>query len=419
MKIAIDCRSIIDTKEGGMAGIGHYTYFLVRHLLKQDTENTYTLFFDGKIKKSMITDILGSNRRAKVVTLKTRKSGKVLPYLHSHQGFAKEVMRGKHDLFHAPTGSLPMGYKGKSVITVHDLAIYLHPEWFPGGQIFSRRVVVPKSIREAERIIAVSASTKRDLMRQFKTPKEKIVVIHEGVEHHVPFEELEKKKEGVLKEHGIKDPYFLYLGTIEPRKNVEGLVAAFERLAKEFPDLVVDTKLILAGSKGWKSEAAFKAIEKANLRLRKKAVRHIGYVDAEDKLTLMAESVAFVFPTRYEGFGLPVLEAMSLGIPVIASETSSIPEITGPDGAMLVEPGDQTELVLAMKHLLEDPDRRALLGRRGLERSTEFSWERAAGETLEVYEDAVREKHRLTHPAADLRHRWIDDTLFDTPHRQI
>lgn len=416
MKIAIDCRSIMETENGGMAGIGHYTYFLVRHLLKLDDENRYALFFDAKTKKSVIADTIGGNRNAEVITMKSK--GK-LPYLHSHRTSAKAFGKAGADILHAPTGSLPMGFRGKSVITVHDLAIYLHPEWFPGGQLFSRRYVVPSSIRKASRIIAVSESTKRDLTKLFKTDAEKVAVIHEGVEHHIPYSEIEKKKDAVLSSHKISEPYFLYLGTIEPRKNVEGLIAAFERLTKEFPDLVGDTKLILAGAKGWKSGAAFKAIEKAKLRLRKDVVRHIGYVDAEDKLTLMAESVAFVFPTRYEGFGLPVLEAMSLGVPVITTETSSIPEITGRDGAMLVGVDDQAELILAMKHLLEDPDRRAMLGQRGLERSTEFSWEKTAGETLEVYEDAVREKEKLRHPAADLRHRWIDDTLFETPHRSI
>jgi len=419
MKIAIDCRSIIDTKTGGMAGIGHYTYFLVRHLLKLDEEGDYTLFFDAGAKRSAIADVLGSSRNAKVVTLRSGRSGMALPYIHSHRSITKKVGKVRPDIFHGPTGSLPMGHRGKSIITVHDLAIYLHPEWFPGGQLFSRRYVVPSSIRRAERIIAVSHSTKHDLMKLFKTPSEKVVVVHEGARHHIPFSEFEKKKRGVLSAHRISDPYFLYLGTIEPRKNVEGLVSAFERLVKQFPGLVGDTKLILAGAKGWKSDPAFKAMEKAKLRLGKECIRHIGYVDAEDKLTLMANSLAFVFPTRYEGFGLPVLEAMSLGVPVIATETSSIPEITGRDGAMLVSPSDPSELVLAMKHLLEDPDKRALLGQRGLERSMEFSWDRAAGETLEVYEDALREKEKLRHPSADLRHRWIDDTLFETPHRSI
>lgn len=421
MKIAIDCRPAAPGS-GYPAGIGRYAAELTRHLLKLDEEDRYVLLFDDAAKKSAVADIVGAARNVEIVRLKVSRGRRLLPVAYSHGLVAKAVAAKAPDVLHATTGSLPLGYRGRSVITVHDLAIYLHPEWFPGGQFFSRRLVVPKSVRTADRVIAVSHSTKRDLLKVFAVPPEKIAVIHEGVEHHLPFSELSAMKEPVLKRRELGRPYFLFLGTVEPRKNVDGLVRAFAALAKSFPGLASGVDLVLAGAEGWKAGAALREMEKANDALEKAGidarVRRLGRVSEEERLVLMAESVAFVFPTWYEGFGLPVLEAMSLGVPVIASNVSSIPEIAGHDGALLVDPGDAGELVLAMKHLLEDPDKRAALGRRGMLRSTEFRWEKAAGETLEIYEEAAR-GGRAAHAPANLRAKWMDETLFGTPHRPL
>lgn len=415
MRIAIDCRSI--TGPGGeMAGIGHYTYFLVRHLLRLDGADEYTLFVEHALPASTITDLKGSARNVRIKRMPSKKG---LPYFGSHRTFSKAVEKEKPDIFHGPTGSLPLGYRGKSVVTVHDLAIYLHPEWFPGRQFFSKRVVVPAGLERAERIISVSRSTKRDIMKLFSIPSEKIAVIHEGVEFHVPEGELSGTR-SLQDRYGIDRPYFMALGTIEPRKNYPRIIEAYVALAKGFPELVGQTELLIAGGEGWKTDATMKALAKGEKALKESParIRTLGYVPAEDKWGLLAESVAFLFPSLYEGFGLPVLEAMSLGVPVVVSETSSLPEITGSDGAMLVDPNDTTEWVLAMKALLENPMKRAELGRLGMERSTEFGWQKTAGETLEVYEAAVM-GGEVARQATNLRKRWIDETLFHTPHRPL
>ncbi len=379
MRIAIDCRSISNPERGEMAGIGHYTYFLVRHLLRQDDENSYVLFFDERAGEDLPRRLIGAHRNAETKVMPLCRYKRLLPYAYSHHLVAKAIARERADLFHSPTGSLPLGYEGRSAITVHDLAIYAHPEWFPGGQLFARRFVVPESVRRTDGIIAVSQSTKRDLQRLFAVPEEKISVIREGVEHPAEPKETPSPR--------IGHPYFLYLGTVEPRKNVDGLVRAYRTLADHFPKLVGRTEMVIAGARGWKSERVFQDIEKANAHFGKRGphIRVLGYVKSEDKPALMAQALAFVFPTFYEGFGLPVLEAMSLGVPVVSSNTSSIPEIVGRAG-VLVDPGDRAELTLALKHLLEDPDRRQALGRAGYERSMEFRWEKTAGETLERYE---------------------------------
>ncbi len=388
MKIAIDCRSILNPDGGELAGIGHYTHFLVKHLLAQDDENAYVLFFDARASKGLIAEIIGASRNARAVVLPLSKFKKLFPYAWSHRVVAKAIADEKADVFHAPTGSLPMGYRGKSVITVHDLAIYDHPEWFPGGQLFSKRMVVPASVRNASKIIAVSHATKRDAVRLFAVPPEKIRVIHEGVVHREAGEH-DHQRASVLLRHGLDRPYFLFLGTIEPRKNVLGLVHAFGTLAEQFPSLADGTDLVIAGATGWKSDETLAYIAKINKSLGGERVRMLGYLPAEDKEEVMAHALAFMFPTLYEGFGLPVLEAMSLGVPVVSSDVSSIPEIVGRDG-VLVDPTHRSELMLAMKHLLENPDYRRELGMRGLHRSIEFRWERTAGETLEVYEEVAK-----------------------------
>lgn len=384
MRIAIDCRPIVSPEKGVMTGIGRYTHALVRHLLRIDEENRYVLFFDERASRGLIGEILGGHHNAEAKVLPFSRFKKFFPYAYSHRFVASAIAKCGADVYHGTTGSLPMGYRGRSVVTVHDLAIYLHPEWFPGGQFFSRRFVVPASVRRAAKVIAVSQATKTDVQKIFATPAEKIAVVYEGVEPPPP--------DSWEASSARKKPYLLYLGTIEPRKNVVGLVQAYASLAKRFPRLIGDTELVLAGARGWKSEPAFKAIEEANRAFGNSGprVQVLGYVSEAEKPALMAHATAFVFPSLYEGFGLPVLEAMNLGVPVITSSLSSLPEIAGRGAALLVDPANPAELSLALKHLLEDPAKRAELGRRGMERSTDFRWDKTAGETLEVYEEAFK-----------------------------
>ena len=293
-----------------------------------------------------MAETIGSHPKAAAKVLPFCKYKKYLPYAYAHHLVASAIAKERADVFHAPSGSLPMGYAGASVITVHDLAIYLHPEWFPGGQLFARRIVVPSSVRRAKRIIAVSRSTKRDLQRIFSAPSEKISVIHEGVDPASltasTFAKASADKSAGKSSFDLKKPYFLFLGTIEPRKNVDGLVRAYETLVRRFSKLSDGVELVIAGARGWKSERTFARIEAFNKTHGGggPVIRTLGYVSAEDKAALMARALAFVFPSFYEGFGLPVLEAMSLGAPVITSNLSSLPEVTG-RAALPVDPRDE------------------------------------------------------------------------------
>ncbi len=382
MRIAIDCRPVVSPDRGDLTGIGHYVRQLARHLLRLDEENEYILFFDERAKQGTIGEILGGHRNATAKILPFSRFKKILPYAYSHRLVASAIQKSGADVYHGTTGSLPMGYRGRSVVTVHDLAIYLHPEWFPSGQFFSRRFVVPASVQRAAKVIAPSHSTKRDLQKLFAVPSEKIAVVHEGVEPPSP--------DSWEEDPAFKHPYILFLGTVEPRKNVDGLVQAYRSLIERFPKLIAETDLVIAGGRGWKSEKTFATIREANRVFGSERIRVLGYVPEEKKNSLIAKAKVFVFPSRYEGFGLPVLEAMNMGVPVVTSASSSLPEIAGRGAALLVDPDAHVELTRAIKHLLEDERKRSELGRRGLERSTEFRWEKTAGETLEIYESAYR-----------------------------
>jgi len=282
-------------------------------------------------------------------------------------------------------------------VTVHDLAIYQHPEWFPSnflvGQKFSTKTIVPKSLKKAKKIIAVSRCTKRDIQKNFKIKGDKIKVIYEGVEFRdlparegetcgviskICFDDLKAK-------YGLKDNYLFFIGTIEPRKNIEGIIKAFCNLIKDDKELREKYQLVLAGAKGWKHKGVFKVIEECSKNFDgEKTIKYLGYVPAEDKYALLKNASCFVFPSLYEGFGLPVLEALSLGVPTITSKISSLPEIAR-DVAVLVDPNNTEKISEGMRKILANKKFRDELSRKGAERAKNFSWEKCARETLEVY----------------------------------
>ncbi|MBI4281240.1 glycosyltransferase family 4 protein [Candidatus Uhrbacteria bacterium] len=387
---------MLSAETGELAGTAHYTYELVRHLLDIDKNNTYVLFFYGRAKtvgypspsdgiRHSVMDWAGDN--VEIIFLPISR----MPLLTTHYYLAHALRRAKLDVFYSPAHPLPLGYRGKSVCTVHDLAIYDHPEWFPRGlrQWFSTRVTVPRSMRRAEKLLAVSENTKRDIMRIFNVSEEKVRVIHEGAIAS-PAKQSYDRSEIATRPGGARNdgegPYFLFIGTIEPRKNIVRLINAFIR----FRSTIHDSRftLILAGGIGWKNDEIFMAMERANVKLGKGSVQYLGYVSEEEKIALLQNATAFVWPSLYEGFGLPVLEAMAAGVPVITSNVSSIPEITG-DAALLVNPENVGEIVTAMEQVANDAVLREQLKTRGVNRAKKFTWQEAARETLAVYQSVL------------------------------
>jgi len=373
MRIGIDCRRILDPQHNESAGVGYYTYYLIKNLLKIDKHNQYFLFlYDLRIK---LDEFKQDN--VQIVYFPGLENIGKIPFFYRHI-FVPHILKLYHlDIYHNPAYIIPLFYFGKSVITVHDLAIYKNPKWFLAGQFFNTKILTPLSFYKAKKIIAVSENTKNDLIKYFNIKKEKIEVILEGVDDYSQYEIDESKIEEKFK---IKEPYFLYIGTLEPRKNLVRLIEAFAVFIRENPGC--NLKLILAGKKGWKYEPIFETIK--NLQIENR-VNWLGYIHIPEKVYLLKNAFALVYPSLYEGFGLPILEAMNLGLPIVTSNIASIPELVI-DNAVLVEPTDKESIKEGLVKIYQDEKLRQSLIEKGKGIAKNFTWEKCAQKTLALYE---------------------------------
>lgn len=376
MRIGIDCRTVLNPRSGERAGVGHYTYHLVRTLLDQDRNNDYVLFFDYRMPREATQEFVQAN--VNISFFPFSSYGKFLPFAYSHMLVSAALLKHRLTVFHGPANTVPLTYPKRSVITLHDLAIYRHPEWFP-TQMFSTRLLVPQSIRKAKHIISVSQATKRDMQELFNVPNKKITVIPEAAD--TALLDLSDRYHDVRKKYKLSKRYIVFVGTIEPRKNLLTLFEAWNRLQMSRPEVVKDVQLVLAGGVGYNGEPAVAMIKKMKLDA---SVKHLGYISHNHKILLMKNATAFVFPTLYEGFGLPVLEAMQLGLPVITTNTSSIPEVTG-QAAVLIDPNDVEAMAQALKKVLIDKKYATELGQKGRRQAEKFTWANNAAATLKVY----------------------------------
>ncbi len=373
-----------------LAGVGYYTFYLLKHLLRVDTENEYVIFCDRSAVNRLKRECIGPRENVTLRTIPFLSMKKRMPFVYTHMFVSNVIARERLDLLHAPANIMPLFYKRAAVVTVHDLAAYEHPEWFPGelpgSQTFSTRIAVPHSLEAARRIIAVSETTKQDLGRVFGVDERKVDVVFEGSEEIAPAKDAEAR----VQSHGlVPGEYLMFVGTLEPRKNIPTAIASFVRAVRQ--GWVPETaNLVLAGAHGWKDEPILEAIREAQKKLGESRVRHLGYVCHRDKVSLMANARAFLFPSLYEGFGLPVIEAMRLGVPVIASNVASLPEVCG-DAAVMCEPYDVDGFAEAIRDIYADDELYRRLSAAGRKRGSMFTWDKAARETLEVYKKAVGE----------------------------
>jgi glycosyltransferase involved in cell wall biosynthesis len=262
-----------------------------------------------------------------------------------------------------------------AVITVHDLAIYSHPEWFPSGQAFATRVVVPRSIRRSDAIIAVSASTSADLREMFGVDPERVAVIPEAASSRyrpLSRDDLEAERLRLR----LPERFILFVGTIEPRKNLETLLEAWALLSGRPP-------LVVAGAWGWRYERVRERLERLG-----DGVKLLGAVEPAVLPALYNLATCLAHPAWYEGFGLTPLEAMACGTPVVCSDTSSLPEVVG-DAALLVPPDHVEGWRRHLERLLGDGELRVELRRKGLLQAARFSWDRTADLTWGVIEAAA------------------------------
>ena len=383
MRIGIDASLLLRER----SGIAQYIHHLVSALGKIDSHNQYILgFMSAKRGRLEIPSYGYSNFSSSTVALSSRQ-------LQIATGLGRWGLPAlcypfdEVDIVHWPNYLFLPGVNGKQIVTICDLTFLMFPDQHPWFRAKGLAWAVRRSVAEADAVMVISECTKRDAMKYLSVPESKIRLTYCGTSSR--FQPISsEQRSSVLKKYELPtDGYLLNVGNIEPRKNLVRLVEAYALLKKrttcQFP-------LVLAGGAGWKNSEVYKRIEDMAMA---DAIRLIGYVPDEDLPAVMSGATLFLYPSLYEGFGLPPLEAMACGTPVVASNTSSLPEVVG-DAALTVDPYDVEGLAKAMEQLLNDEELRNEMRTRGLARAKLFSWERTARETLKVYEE-VYAKGRL------------------------
>lgn len=289
----------------------------------------------------------------------------------------------KSDITHFFNYIIPPGVQGKTVVTVHDMVYKAFPETVRGRTRFMLDAGLKKSLKRADIIVTDSEFSRSEIVRYFPWCEKKLRVVPCGVDTDKfrPCEDIQKIAD-VKASLGIEGDYFLYLGTIEPRKNLERLIRAYNVFSKKAED---PPKLVLAGGKGWLCDGIYARVKALGLEDK---VVFTKYVPAGDMNALMCGALSFVFPSLYEGFGMPPLEAMACGVPALVSGEASLPEVTG-DCAVIVDPYDIKSIARGLYRLYSDEDLRRDLGRRGLERAKEFTWERSARMLYDIYKELI------------------------------
>lgn len=384
MKIAFDYSAILTER----TGVGQYTVKLLESLVRIDKENRYlpyvlyalTNYILHPGLKQMIPQPPGGNLELVDVPVPFQ----ALRYLQV-PGFRRKIneyMLGglDVDLIHSNTFCVPKirDKKKKVVVTVYDLSVLTNPECHKRLNILHCTNGIKAAVEYSDKIIAISEHTKRDIIKYFNAPEELITVTHLAAGPE--YQEVRGKAAlaSLMAKYNLPEKYVLFVGSLEPRKNIKTLLKAYSavpaRLRKDFP-------LVIAGGKGWLNSDIPPLLDSLGI---KESVRFTGYIDGNDISAVYSGASVFAYPSLYEGFGLPILEAMSCGAPVITSNTSSMPEVAG-DAALLVDPLNADELASALETVLEDEGLRTGMKKKGLARAAMFSWDRCARETLEVY----------------------------------
>ena len=299
------------------------------------------------------------------------------PRLWTHARLSAEMATRRPDVLFVPSHVVPIIHPRRTVVTIHDLGYLYYPQAHTRGSHFYLHVSTMFSVRAARRVIAISEATKRDLIEKYKVPVHKIKVIYHGRDPlFQPISDQAKIKD-VITRYGISQPYCTHVGTLQPRKNLELLVEVWDILRQT---MQTPPQLLLAGRRGWLYDSLLELIRARELG---DLIKLADYVEREDLPALYSGAVAMTFPSLYEGFGLPPLEAMSCGTLVIASNSSSLPEVVG-DTGILLDPHNPVAWADALRRVIADPQLRAEMSHKGLERAALFTWERCARETLAV-----------------------------------
>jgi len=352
-------------------GVGQFAYNVIFQLEKNDKNNSHIIYLKEAPKDDFPKEREGwSYKVFGPSNLWTQISLPIKLF----------TQKEKLSVFYSPSHYAPRFSPVPGVISIMDLWHHHHPEQFAKKDLYQLTNWEKYSVKKAEHIITISEFSKKDIMDIYHVPSAKITVAYPGfVQFKVQSEKF--KVEETKKKYGIVGDYFLYIGTLQPKKNIEGLIKAFNILNTKYK--IQNTKLIIAGKKGWHYEKIFELVKQ--LQFEDKVV-FTGFVSEEDKPYLLAGAIAFVFPSFYEGFGIPVLEAMSLKVPVITSGEGSLPEVGG-EAAIYCNPYEVDSIAGAMEKIinLKEKGRNEIISK-GLEQINKFSWEKCAKKVLEALE---------------------------------
>ncbi|PYS50866.1 MAG: glycosyltransferase family 1 protein [Acidobacteria bacterium] len=365
-------------------GVGHYTFELARHLALIAPEIEFQLVspfpLAYEVQREAGLDLPANLRfvQAKANALRRRWFAVGLPLYIRQSGF---------DLFHGTNYEVPLWGKCPNVLTIHDLSLLLHSQTHEERLVRRGLRRLPLMARAARRIITATESVRAEICEHLRVDPKKIVCTPyapRDIFRPAPLEEIVETKQRLK----IEDDFILFVGTIEPRKNLLTLVRAFEEITRSTP---LRPQLVIAGKEGWLNDELFSNIRMQGLEDR---LRFTGYIRDEELRALYSACRAFVYPSIYEGFGLPTLEAMACGAPVITSRIPTLLETVGTEAARLVHPTDVSALARNIVELLNDEKERQRLSSAGQRRAAQFSWEKTACETLEVYKE-VLERDRM------------------------
>jgi glycosyltransferase involved in cell wall biosynthesis len=372
MAIYIDISAAVH----GRAGLGRYAESLARALVQEHPER-FAFFYNRERGTSPLAGLESVPTR----TVRARyKPWRMAVWLGQFLGLGFERLVPEAELYHATEHLLLPLRQVPTVLTVHDLIYHLFPEYHKPLNYWFLNRAMPLFVQRARAVIAVSESTRRDLIRCYGVQPDKVTVVHEAAAPH--FRPASPEAIATVRaRYGLPEDFILAVGTIEPRKNLSRLLDALQRLRQKGDD----TRLVVVGSKGWLYEGFFRRLEELQLG---DAVLLPGYVPDADLPAVYSAAKVFVLPSLYEGFGLSVLEAMACGTAVVCSRTSSLPEVGG-DAARYFDPTDVEEMAEAIGTMWHNEALRMEMGRHGLAQAARFSWARAAEETMAVYQRAI------------------------------
>lgn len=393
MKIAIDLTQIPADK----TGIGVYASNLAREMcILNNLSQKFSFFFFVQDDDADLIQLLTESDKTKkntVIPVKSSVFRKILSRIFFEQVLLPRQCRKLNvNLIFSTHYTIPYFTRVKRVVAFHDMTFYLFPELHQGIKKCYFKTLIPLSMRKSNAIITVSESTKNDMLSRFnRLDPSKAVVIYHGVE-------LFKNNEGNLdhawgkisNKHQLNErEYFLFVGTLEPRKNIIGVLKAFHHVIQA-DEKLRKYKLVIVGKKGWFYNEIFETTRKLQME---KFVIFTGYLPENEKQALLLNAFLFLYPSFYEGFGIPILEAMAHGVPVITGNNSALPEVAG-GAALLVNPHHWQEISTAMLKLLSDEILYGKLSQKGLERTEKFSWEKTASKTMELFEKLVIERNK-------------------------